>query len=94
MDMHLMSILLLVTSILSGVILIVALFALWNRSQSTWVLLALLGAGVSLLLRLAFAVAPTILSITPMMPLVWPITGLLVSAGLLGYALDESKRRS
>ncbi len=94
MDAHMMPMLLLTTSIISGVILIAALFALWNKSQSTWLLLALLGAGVSLLLRLAFAVAPTILNITPMMPLIWPITGLLVSAGLLGYAIDESKRRS
>ena len=94
MDTHMMSILLLATSIISGVILIAALFALWNKSQSAWLLLALLGAGVSLLLRLAFVAVPAILSITPMMPLVWPITGLMLSVGLLGYAIDESKRRS
>ena len=94
MDPHAMLMLQAVASVFGGILILVALFVLWNKSQSPWLLLALVGEGVSVLFRLAFSVAPTVLGAIPMIPLVWSITGLLVAAGLLGYALDESKRRT
>lgn len=94
MDQHMMFTVQAMASVLSGVLVIVALFLLWSKSQSTWLLLALLGEGVSLLLRFAVAVAPAILGSIPMMPLIWSITGLLVAAGLLGFALEISNRKT
>jgi len=94
MDQHVMLIVQSIASVLSGVLVLAALFLLWSKSQSTWLLLALLGEAVSLLLRFAVAVAPTVLGGIPMMPLIWSIAALLVAAGLLGFALEVSSRRS
>ena len=94
MEQHAMYTVQAMASVLSGVLVLVALFLLWSKSQSMWLLIALLGEGVSLLLRFAVAVAPSALGAIPMMPLIWSITGLLVAAGLLGFALEVSSRRS
>ena len=94
MDQHVMLIVQSAASVFTGILMLVALFLLWSKSKSTWLLLALAGISISLLFRLAYAVVPTFLSIAPMMPLLWSVTGLLVAAGLLGYALDESKRHT
>jgi hypothetical protein len=94
MDQHAMFTVQAMASVLSSVLVLVALFLLWSKSQSTWLLLALLGEGISLLLRFALAVAPAALSAIPMMPLIWSVTGLLVAAGLLGFALEASNRKS
>jgi len=92
MDQHVMQVVQMAASVLSGVIVFAALLLLWWKSYSPWLLMALLGAGVSLLFRLASAVAPGALNANPMMLLVWPCTGLLVAAGLLGYAVVEANR--
>ena len=95
MDQHAMFTVQAMAGVLSGILMVVALFLLWSKSQSMWLLLALLGEGVSLLLRLAVAVAQTALyAAIPMMPLIWSITGLLVAAGLLGYALEVANRKT
>jgi hypothetical protein len=80
-------------SVLGGLLIALALFVLWSKTQSGWLLLALAGEAVSLLFRIAVAVVPTLLGSNPMFPLVWSVTGLLLAAGLLGYAFDEPKRR-
>jgi hypothetical protein len=92
MDQHVLEVVQKAASVLSGVVVFAALLLLWWKSYSPWLLMALLGEGVSLLFRLAFAVAPGALSANPMMLLVWPFTGLLVAAGLLGYAVIEASR--
>jgi hypothetical protein len=94
MDQHVMFTVQAMTSVLSGALVLAALFLLWSKSQSSWLLLALLGEGVSLLLRLAVAVAPTVLGGIPMMPLIWSIAALLVAAGLFGFALEVSNRKT
>ena len=94
MDKHAMLIVQSMASVLSGVLILVALFLLWSKSQSTWLLLALLGEGVSVLLRFAVSVAPAVLGAIPMMPLIWSITALVVAAGLLGYALEVANRKT
>jgi hypothetical protein len=79
-------------SVLGGVLIAVALFVLWSKTQSGWLLLALASEGISVLFRIALALVPTLLSTTPMIPMVWSVTGLLMAAGLLGYAFDAPKR--
>jgi hypothetical protein len=93
MDQHVMQVVQMAASVLSGVIVFAALILLWWKSHSPWLLVAVLAEGISLLFRLAFAAAPAVLGTTPMVVLVWPVTGLLVAAGLLGYAVAESNRR-
>ena len=94
MDQHVMTVLQMAASVLGGVIVLAALILLWWKSQSPWLLLAVAAEGISLLCRLAFAIVPGVLGTTPMILLVWPAMGLLVAAGLLGYALDVSNRRT
>jgi hypothetical protein len=94
MDQPAMQILQEAGSVLSGVIVLAALILLWLKSQSPWLLVAVMAEGISLLFRLAYSVAAAVFATTPMIVLVWPITGLLVAAGLLGYAVAESNRRS
>lgn len=93
MDQHVMQILQMAASVLSGILVIAALILLWWKSHSPSLLIAILAAAISLLFRLAFVVAPAVLSATPVLLLVWPVTGLVVAAGLLGYAVVESNRR-
>jgi hypothetical protein len=92
MDQHVMQVLQMAASVLSGVMVFGALYLLWWRSYSPWLLIALLGSGISLLFRLAFAVASGALGGSPMLVLVWPVTGLMVATGLLGYAVAEANR--
>ncbi len=94
MDQNLIQVLQFSASVLSGLLVLAALFLLWWKSHSPWLLLAIMAAGISLLFRLAFAVAPAALSSTPVLLLVWPLTGLVMAGGLLGYAVLESGRSS
>ena len=61
MDQHVLLIVQSIASVLSGILVLAALFLLWSKSQSSWLLLALLGEAVSLLFRFAVAVAPSVL---------------------------------
>ena len=94
MDQRLMQILQVSAGVLAGLIMLAALLLLWWRSHSPWLLLAVTAEGVSLLFRLAFAVAASAITATPILPLIWAMTALLMAAGLLGYAVDASNRRS
>jgi hypothetical protein len=81
-------------SVLSGALLAVAFFLLWSKSKSPWLLLALIATGVSLLFRLVYALGgSSLLGMTALFTLTWQATYLFVAAGLLGYALDETKKR-
>jgi uncharacterized membrane protein len=82
------------TGILSGVIVMAALAVLWSKSPSGWLLLALAGAAISMLFRLAFAIMPAMFSGSPNIALVWQVTSLMVAAGLLGYALEQPGRKN
>ena len=92
MDQHVMQVVLEAASVLSGVMVFGALYLLWWKSYSPWLLVTLLGSGISLLFRVASAVAPGALGASPMLVLVWPVTGLMVATGLLGYAVVEANR--
>jgi hypothetical protein len=80
-------------STLGGVMIVVALFLLWTKSKSPWLLLALVAEGVSLLFRLVYMVGASLLGMTSLFALIWQAAGLFVAAGLLGYALDETRKR-
>ena len=94
MDQHLMQILQAASSVFAGLIMLAAFVLLWWKSHSPWLLLAVAGEGISLLFRLAFAVAAGAMTAFPMLLVFWSLTGLLTAAGLLGYAIDESNKRS
>ena len=79
---------------LVGLLMVAALLLLWQRSRSGWLLLALGGEAASLMFRLAFALAPSLLSSDSALLLVWQATALMVAAGLLGFALERPAHAS
>lgn len=80
-------------SLIAGVLMLVALFMVWTKTASQWLLLALGGEAVSILFRLLFTAAPSMMGSVPGLVLVWQATGLMVGAGVLGYALELPQRR-
>jgi hypothetical protein len=93
MDAHLTQMLQMAAGVLGSILIMAALALLWSKSHSSWLLIALAGAGASLLLRLVVSVMPTLLSQAQMIPLVWSAAALLEAAGFLGYALEQTNRR-
>ncbi len=92
MDNHIMLLLNAMASVLSGAMIIAALLLLWRKSNSEWLLLALVAESGSVLCRIALFVVPTVLNTKPILLLIWPVTGVLLAVGLLGYAVVESNR--
>jgi hypothetical protein len=94
MDPQLIHILQAASSVFASLIMLAALVLLWWKSHSPWLLLAIAGEGISFLFRLAFSVAAGAMTSFPILLVFWAATGLLTAAGLLGYAIDESNKRS
>jgi len=79
---------------LGSVLIMAALGLLWSRFKSSWLLVTLAGAAFSLLLRLFVAVVPTAMTGSPALALVWAATYLLEAAGWLGFALEQTQRKT
>ena len=94
MDAHLMQLVQATASLFAGILMIAGLFVLWSKTPSAWLLLALAGEGISMLFRLVYAVVPSMLAGMPAITLVWVATGLMVAAGVMGYALEQPGRRA
>ncbi|HTA65965.1 MAG TPA: hypothetical protein VK753_10715 [Xanthomonadaceae bacterium] len=94
MDAHLMLLVQSAASLFAGIIMIAGLFVLWSKTPSGWLLLALAAEGISMVFRLAYAVVPSMLVGIPAFTMVWSATGLMVAAGVMGYALEQPGRRT
>ena len=81
-----------VVGLLGSLMVIAALFLLWWKSRSVWLLVSIVAQGIGLLLHAAFAVVPTAFTDTPMVFSLWGLCGLTMAAGLLGYAVTETTR--
>ena len=78
---------------LSGLMMLAALFLLWWKSKSPWLLGALLAEGLGFVMRIVVTVAPMVMSELPLLGIVWTGAYLLMALGLLGYALTETMQR-
>ena len=73
---------------------IAALFMLWSKHRSNWLLLALAGEGASLVFRGLVSLLPSLIGGgSQMIYLLWQAAGLMLAAGLLGYALEQTQRK-
>ena len=78
--------------VLGSLMVLAALFLLWWKSRSVWLLVAMVAEGAGLLLHAAFAIMPEAFTGTPMVFSLWGLCGLTMAAGLLGYAVTETTR--
>ena len=81
--------------VFGSVMLIAAVFMLWMKQRSNWLLLALGGEIASIAFRGLYWLLSSVLggSGNAAFFLLWQATGLMVGAGLLGYALEQTQRK-
>ena len=77
----------------SGLMLIAALFLLWWKSKSPWLLVSIGAEGVSLLLRLVLVATPNLFTGMPMLSMIWSFTFIAMAGGLLAYAVADTTQR-
>ena len=79
-------------SVLIAVLLLVAMFMLWDKDRSPWLVLAIAAEIVSLGLHALLLLMPDAMRTTTVLFTVWPLAGILFAVGLFGYALERRKR--
>jgi hypothetical protein len=79
-------------SMLGTVLVMAAVVLLWHRSRSPWLLAALVAQAYGLALRIALVAFPSITGVQPLMA-VWTLSGIVIGAGLLGYAIEATAKR-
>ncbi len=81
-----------IVSFISMLMLLAALFLLWWKSRSIWLLIAMAGELITLGFRALLLVAPSLAGNQPTLFTLWSLVGLLATGGLLGYAVTETTR--
>jgi hypothetical protein len=82
-----------VVSLLSGLMMLAALFLLWWKTKSPWLLGAFVAEGIGFALHLVVAVVPAVMSSVPMLSIVWALVYLAMAGCLLAYALTETMQQ-
>jgi len=71
-----------------------ALLLLWRASRSVWLIVAMAGELVGLMFNIVVLISPMALQdISAIYPL-WRICGLVFAGGLLGYAIEVTRKVS
>jgi hypothetical protein len=71
---------------------LIALALLWRASRSVWLIVAIVGEIAAFAFNIVIVIAPEAArSISPLFPL-WTIAALVFAGGLLGYAIETSKK--
>lgn len=76
-----------------AVMILVALWLLWGRDRSIWLIVAIIAELVGLLFRGALVVMPGFAQTTPLFFTVWTLSSLLFAGALLGYAIEITQKR-
>ena len=72
--------------------LLTALALLWRVSRSVWLIVAIAGEMAAFAFNMVITIAPaTAQGMSPFFPL-WRISSLVFAGGLLGYAIETSKK--
>jgi len=79
--------------ILCVIALLVAVIMLWRKHRSMWLIVAMIGLAIEIVLYILNSVVPGVLQVFPMVFLVWQLVAVLFAVGLLGYAIETTKRR-
>ena len=71
---------------------LVALALLWRMSRSVWLIVAIAGEIAAFAFNIVIVIAPGVArSISPLFPL-WTFAALVFAGGLLGYAIETSRK--
>ena len=71
---------------------LIALALLWRMSRSVWLIVAIAGEIAAFAFNIMIVIAPDVArSMSPLFPL-WTIAALVFAAGLLGYAIETSRK--
>ena len=81
-----------VLPILCTIAVLVALIILWRARHSLWLIAAMVGSVLDLLLYVQRMIVPGLYQVLPYLFLVGQLSTLLFAVGLLGYALETKKR--
>ena len=79
--------------ILCAIALVVAVIMLWRKHRSMWLIVAMIGLAIEIVLYILNSVVPGVLQVFPMVFLVWQLVAVLFAVGLLGYAIETTRRR-
>jgi len=79
-------------SIAIAVLVLIAMFVLWDKDRSPWLILAIAAEIASLCLHALLMIVPDAIGTMKIVFLLWPLAGLLFAGGLLGYAIERHKR--
>jgi hypothetical protein len=72
-----------------GIVILVAIIALWSRRRTTWLLVAMLAEVVSMGCRAVVTLAPALYVQMTGLHIVWALASLMFGVGLLCHALIE-----
>jgi hypothetical protein len=71
---------------------LVALALLWRASRSVWLIVAIVGEIAAFAFNIVIVIAPEVArNMSPLFPL-WTMAALVFAGGLLGYAIETSKK--
>jgi hypothetical protein len=74
---------------LAGILVLVAIIALWFRARTTWLLVAMIAQIVGMLCRVVLTLSPSLYAQTVPLHLLWPLASGVFGAALLCHALLE-----
>lgn len=80
-------------SLVVALMVLAALFLLWRRDRSPWLLAAMIGEAIGLAFRALVIVQPQLLGAVPALFSLWTLTALVFAIGLLGYAIERNQGR-
>jgi hypothetical protein len=84
----------LLSPIVVTLMVLTALTLLWRVSRSVWLIVAMAGEIAAFAFNLVIVIAPAAAqSMSPFFPL-WRISALVFAGGLLGYAIETSRKVS
>ena len=78
--------------ILCAIAVVVALVILWRARHSMWLIVAMAGSVLDLLLYIQRLIVPGLYQVLPYLFLLGELATLLFAVGLLAYALETKKR--
>jgi SNF family Na+-dependent transporter len=82
-----------IVSFLSGLMMLAALFLLWWKSKSPWLLGAFVAEGAGFAFHLVLVVVPSIMNTLPFLGIVWTVCYFAMAGCLLAYALTETMQQ-
>ena len=83
-----------VAPIISSLMMFAALYLLWSKSRSAWLMVAIVAELTGFAFMVLLKISPGLLQDTPAFFLIWTLSGFVMALALLAYAIEVSRRPS